>query len=204
MTDTNPESLFETLAKFVQQRDILAETELFDMIKERSFRQGNFTLASGRASDHFFDLKPVMLDPLGANLIAEAVLVKLELLSAMYPFHAIGGLAIGAVPIVSVVVSQSFHAGMPLPGFFVRKQVKDHGTERLIDGLDVAGKAVILIEDVTTTGGSLLQAAEAVRAAGGYVGHAITVVDREEGGYDSLNTEGIKLLSLYKLSEFLA
>ena len=127
---------------------------LHELIADLSFRRGAFTLASGRSSTYFFDLKPTMLHPLGANLIGQAVLDIVD----QFEVDAIGGLVVGAVPLVAATVTLSHHK-RPVRGFYVRKEAKDHGTAQLIDGLDVAGLTVILLEDVTTTGGSLLKAA---------------------------------------------
>jgi orotate phosphoribosyltransferase len=171
---------------------------LLKVIKHKSFRRGAFVLASGRTSDYLIDLKSTMLDPLGATLIADRVVTMLE----QYPVAAIGGLAIGAVPIVAVTVARSYRSETPIRGFYVRKEAKDHGTEQLIDGLDVNGLTVMLVEDVTTTGGSLLKAALAVRNAGGIVSHAITVVDRLEGGAEQLAKHDITLLPILTRRDF--
>lgn len=172
--------------------------DLIELIKQKSFRSGRFTLASGAISEDFFDLKPTMLDPYGANLIAEQVLYRTQVFKA----DAIGGLAMGAIPIVATTVARSAGTTNPLPGFYVRKEAKDHGTEKLIDGLDVKGLEVVLVEDVTTTGGSLLKAAAAVRQAGGWVSYAITVVDRLEGGADNLNEHYITLVPILTRRHF--
>jgi len=171
--------------------------ELHQLITQLSFRRGAFTLASGQSSTYFFDLKPTMLHPLGANLIAREVL---DIVS-QFEADAIGGLVVGAVPLIAATVTLS-HGKRPLRGFYVRKEAKDHGTAQLIDGLDVAGLTVILLEDVTTTGGSLLKAATAVRAAGGNVQNAVTVIDRQAGGGYNLEHHGIKLRSIFTLDDF--
>lgn len=172
--------------------------DLIELIKQKSFRSGRFTLASGAISEDFFDLKPTMLDPHGANLIAEEVWHRAQVLQA----DAIGGLAMGAIPIVAVTVSRSHDTDHPMRGFYVRKETKDHGTQKLIDGLDVNGLDVVLVEDVTTTGGSLLKAAAAVRDAGGWVSYAITVVDRLEGGAANLAEHYITLVPILTRRHF--
>lgn len=171
---------------------------LLKVITHRSFRRGSFVLAAGDTSQYFFDLKPTMLDPLGATLIADRVVAMLE----HYQVSAIGGLAIGAVPIVAATVARSYRSEQPIRGFYVRKEAKDHGTRQLIDGLDVNGLHVMLVEDVTTTGGSLLKAAQAVREAGATVSHAITVVDRLEGGAERLAKHDIILLPILTRRDF--
>lgn len=181
------------------------------IIHERSLLSGgNFTLASGRASSIFFDMKPSMLDPEGANLIADAVLdvIAGEKTPEKTPWSAdaVGGLVMGAVPIVAVVAAKSWadprFAGKPLAGFFVRKEAKDHGTGKKIDGnLAPAARAVIL-EDVTTTGGSALQAADAVRAAGCSVVGVITLVDRQEGASESFRQAGLSFAAIFSREDF--
>lgn len=118
----------------------------------------------------------------------------------------IGGLEMGAVPIAAAVAAVSFVKGTPLPAFFVRKQVKEHGTQSLIEGLvkgeTIAGKRVVIVEDVTTTGGSSLKAVEAVRAEGGSVIRVITVVDRLEGAADAFARAGIPFSSILTARDF--
>jgi orotate phosphoribosyltransferase len=172
--------------------------ELLSLIKNKSFRQGTFTLTSGATSQDFFDLKPTMLDPYGANLIADRVWH----VTRNFYVDAIGGPVTGAVPIVAVTVARSFRTDTPLYGFYVRKDTKDHGMRSLIDGLDVRSREVILVEDVTTTGGSLLKAAQAVRDAGGWVSHAISVIDRLEGAAQALLEQGITLMPLFTRHDF--
>lgn len=172
--------------------------QLLNIIKHKSFRRGAFTLASGATSEFFFDLKPTMLHPLGATLIAERIVRLIE----SHPVDAVGGMAIGAVPIIACVVARSYRSEMPLLGCYVRKAAKDHGIQQLIDGLDVTGLRVMLVEDVTTTGGSLLKAANAIRDGGGSISHAITVVDRLEGGAAHLADYGITLLPILTRKDF--
>lgn len=179
--------------------------KLKNMIKEKSFRKGQFTLASGVESEYFFDLKPTMLDPLGSNLIAEAVLSKLNFLydvGIINRVDAVGGMAVGGVPIVSVISAVSHLKGHPMPVFFVRKATKDHGTERLIEGTLEVGWTVVLVEDVTTTGDSIMQAVRAVREAGCEVHDIITLVDRLEGAVENLNEEGIELHAIFTRADF--
>src|SRR5512143_3965958 len=128
-----------------------ARQRLRNIIRARSLLTGGaFTLASGRESSIFFDMKRTMFDPEGANLIAEAVLDRI----GETPVEAVGGLVIGAVPIIAVVCAKSLERSRPLQGFFVRKETKHHGTAKLIDGNLSRGARVAILEDVTTTGGS--------------------------------------------------
>jgi orotate phosphoribosyltransferase len=174
---------------------------LVGIIKALSFRTDRtFTLASGRTSNIFFDLKPTMLDAEGIDLIADAVLERLSGIDAGY----IGGLAMGAVPIVVACVLKSRATGRPLRGFWVRKEQKDHGAERRADGHLVDGSRVIIVEDVTTTGGSALQAVAEARRHGCEVAAVVTVIDRLEGAREALAREGIELRAVFDRNDFVA
>jgi orotate phosphoribosyltransferase len=181
-----------------------AERErLFRIIAERSFRQGGaFKLASGRTSTIYFNLKPTVLDPEGARLIGVAVAEKAAELGADY----VGGLEMGAVPIVAAAAAMSAVAGRPMRAVFVRKAAKEHGTQSLVEGLaagqSLEGKRVVVVEDVTTTGASALKAIEALRAAGGRVEHVVTIVDREEGADEAFAGAGVALHALFRKSDF--
>ena len=174
--------------------------KLFELLKTRAFRRGRIVLASGRESDFYFDMKPAMLDPEGAALLAELIMQALDDVEA----DLVGGLEMGAVPLIAPVAMRSRDFGRSLPGFFVRKAVKDHGTKKRVDGNDVAGKAVVILEDVTTTGGSALDAVQAVREAGGTVALVLTILDRGEGAEAVFKEAGVKFKSLFKAQEFLA
>lgn len=173
---------------------------LGEIIRARSLITGStFVLASGRQSSVFFDMKRTMFDPEGANLIAEAVLDRIGEATV----EAVGGLVMGAVPIVSVVCAKSFERGRPLQGFFVRKETKDHGTAKLIDGNLSQGARVAILEDVTTTGGSALMAADAVRAFGASVVLVITIVDRLEGAADAFRAYDLPFAAVFSRDDFL-
>ncbi len=164
---------------------------LHEIIERRSLRVGgSFKLASGRTSSVYLNLKPTMLDPDGARLIGAALAGKAQALGADY----VGGLEMGAVPLVAVTAAMSAVAGKPIKAVFVRKQAKDHGTQSLVEGLaegeSLKGKNVVVVEDVTTTGGSSLKAVAALRSAGATVKHVVTVVDREEGATEAFAAEG--------------
>ncbi|HCL62135.1 MAG TPA: orotate phosphoribosyltransferase, partial [Rhizobiales bacterium] len=115
-----------------------------------------------------------MLDPDGAGLMAELILQELQGVKA----DCIGGLEMGAVPLIAPVAMRSLDFGRRLPGFFVRKAVKDHGTKKRVDGADIAGKTVVILEDVTTTGGSAMDAVKAVQDAGAKVALVLSILDR--------------------------
>ncbi len=154
-------------------------------------------LASGRTSDIYFDMKMAMFHPEALALIADAVLAVLVEEAAA----AVGGLELGAVPIVSAVVCRS-HPGHPVTGFLVRKTVKEHGTQKKIEGHFDPAVPVVVLDDVTTTGGSTLDAVRAVRAAGGTVKACLTIVDREEGAVANLAAEGLDLRALFTKADF--
>ena len=174
-------------------------SRLAEIIRDNSLYEGEeFVLASGRSSGFYFDMKATTFDPEGSNLIADLILEKISSDRVDY----IGGLEMGAVPIVVGVSLKSHLAERPIPSFFVRKEVKRHGTKKLIERELAPGSRVLMVEDVTTTGGSVMKAVRAVRNAGCVVTKVITVVDREEGALDNLSAEGIELVSLLSASDF--
>ena len=177
-----------------------ARTRLYEIVRTKSFVRGPVVLASGKESDHYFDMKPSMFDPEGADLLAELIFARISETGA----DIVGGLEMGAVPLITPISIASRRAGRPMPGFFVRKTVKDHGTRKLVEGLsDVAGKRVVIVEDVTTTGGSAMKAVEALTAAGATVTLVVSILDREEGAEKLYADAGIPFASLFKASEFL-
>jgi len=180
-----------------------ARSRLKEIIARRSFGRGEITLASGRKSDFYFNLKPTMLDAEGAALLAELTLDALSGERIDY----VGGLEMGAVPLAGAIAQLSFMRGQPIQAFFVRKKPKEHGAKLLVEGLtkgeSLAGKNVAIVEDVTTTGGSALKAVEAVRDAGAEIALVFTMVDREEGAAETFAEAGIAFRSLYKAGEFL-
>jgi orotate phosphoribosyltransferase len=178
------------------------ESELFELVRTRSFRLGKFTLSSGRESDLYFNLKPTMMAPRGANLAARAFLARILPERVDY----VGGLEMGAVPIIAGVAAISDVEGAPVHTFFVRKEAKAHGTKDVVEGLGpgetLAGKRVLIADDVATTGGSIMKAVEVARRAGGTVDVALVLVDREEGAGAFLADQGVRLLSVFKGREF--
>jgi orotate phosphoribosyltransferase len=143
-----------------------------------------------------------MLDPEGARLIGAALAERTVALGG----DLVGGLEMGAVPLVSAAAAMSAVAGKPVGAIFVRKAAKEHGTQSLIEGLaegeTLQGKRVVVVEDVTTTGGSALKAVAALRSAGAIVEHIVTVVDREEGASEAFASEGLLLHAIFRKSEF--
>jgi orotate phosphoribosyltransferase len=176
-----------------------AKARLLEIIKAKSLLLGEFKLVSGAVSNYYLDMKPTMFDPEGAHLVAELVC---DLIKDERDVEAIGGLELGAVPIIVAVCARSWH-GRPVAGFVVRKEIKDHGTEQKIDGNFKPGSTVILFDDVTTKGGSVMKAVRAVRARGARVAKIITLVDRLEGASENLGKEGIELVALYTTRDLL-
>jgi orotate phosphoribosyltransferase len=179
------------------------ERELFAIIRERSFRRGKFRLASGRESELYFNLKPTMMSPKGALLSARALLARIWPENVTY----VGGLEMGAVPAIAALAAVSQSEGRPVKTFFVRKQPKGHGTMDMIEGLAsnevLTDIRTIAIDDVATSGGSILKSVDVMRAAGARVRTALVLIDREEGATEALQAQGIRLLSVFKGREFL-
>ena len=180
-----------------------ARKRLIAIIKERSFQTGpEMKLASGRTSTFYFNMKPTMLHAEGAWLIASLILDQLR----DVPVEMVGGLEMGAVPIASATAAASHAQGRSINAFFVRKQAKEHGTKSLVEGLTkgetMEGKKLAIIEDVTTTGGSALKAAEALRAEGATILRVITVVDRQEGAAEAFAAAGLNFQPILTLADF--
>lgn len=174
-----------------------ARDELIRIVTSLSYVTGTeLRLASGKTSSYYFNMKPTMLDARGAFLIGLLILDRIEPMDV----SLIGGLEMGAVPLASAVAAVSAATGEPVSAFFVRKQAKDHGTQSLIEGLakdeTMEGRRVVILEDVTTTGGSALKAVETVRAEGAEVAAVITVLDRQEGAEAAFTKAGLPFYSL--------
>lgn len=171
---------------------------LLGIIRRNSLlRDRDFVLASGRSSSFFFDMKRTMFDPEGASLAAELLFDRIGDEDVEY----IGGLETGAIPIVAALCARTWPQ-KPIKGFFVRKESKGHGTDQRIDGLLEPGSRVILFEDVTTTGGSVMQAADAVRERHCTILKIITIVDRLEGAAENFRNAGIEFDALFTWREF--
>jgi orotate phosphoribosyltransferase len=181
-----------------------ARSRLIEIVKCRSFSTGTETrLVSGRSTNFYFNMKPTMLDPEGAHLIATLIIDALK----GSEVDLIGGLEMGAVPLAVAVAVSSQIRGWPLRAFFVRKQAKEHGARQLIEGLapgeTLAGKRIAVLEDVTTTGGSAMKAIEALEAERAVIDRVITVVDRQEGAAEAFKQAGISFTAILTAADFL-
>jgi orotate phosphoribosyltransferase len=181
-----------------------ASQRLKHILLENSYRQGTFTLTSGKTSDFYIDGKQTTLHAEGAYLCGKLLFDLIR--SAPDRIDAVGGMTLGADPLVSAVSIVSYLEQSPIPAFIVRKEAKGHGTENYIEGLKnlVPGGRVALVEDVVTTGGTLLQVIDRVESAGFVVGLVVTVVDRQEGGADNLADRGYPLKALFTRESLLS
>lgn len=171
---------------------------LVDLIKEHALRFGEFKLASGKIGRYYLDCRQVTLHPQGANQIAMGML---DLMQGLQP-DAVGGLAIGADPITAAIVTIAGQRKLPLRGFMVRKEAKQHGMGRLVEGPVSAGMKCIIVEDVITSGGSAIQAANAAREFGMEVVAVLAVIDRLEGGQAAFAAANLKLQTLLTINDF--
>ena len=176
---------------------------LIEIVKQRSFQTGaEMKLASGRTSSFYFNMKPTMLHPEGAHLIGKLVCQRL----AGEKIDMVGGLEMGAVPLASAVTAVSSVEGAPLAAFFVRKQTKEHGTRALVEGLapgeTLEGKRLVVVEDVTTTGGSALKAVDVLKEAGAEIALVLTIVDRKEGATEAFADAGIPFDAILTTDDF--
>jgi orotate phosphoribosyltransferase len=173
--------------------------ELIALLATRSAKRGNFTLASGRQSSLYIDARVTTMSPDGLALIGPLGLTAIH--DAGWSADPVGGLPMGADPIACAISYASATGAVPLRAFTVRKEPKNHGTGRLIEGPFRAGDRAVIVEDTITTGGSARKAIEAVRAANGTVVGVLALVDREEGGREALEAEGVAVISLARASE---
>jgi orotate phosphoribosyltransferase len=164
-----------------------ARSRLIEYIKADAVFHGDFTLTSGKKASYYVDLRKVSLDHRVAPLIGQ---VMLDLIAPIHDVAAVGGLTMGADPIASAVLHQGALRGLEYDAFVVRKEPKDHGRGRQVEGPDVAGKRVIVLEDTSTTGGSPLAAITALEKAGAIIAGVAVVVDRNTGAGERIEEAG--------------
>ena len=179
-----------------------ARARLLDLLRERAFERKRVVLASGRESDFFIDCKQAVLTAEGHVLVGQAML---EALAALGPCAAVAGVELGGCPLASAVALTSYNGGTPLDAVYVRKDAKDHGSRRLLEGSSrlPPGARVALLEDVVTTGGSTLKAAAKLRDAGFAVTGVVALVDRLEGGREAIEADGVRLVALFTRDDFI-
>jgi len=176
--------------------------QLRDLIKDLAVVHGAVTLSSGKQADYYVDLRRVTLHHRAAPLIGHVLLDALEE-AGFGPgeIDAVGGLTLGADPIATALLHASASRGLDVDAFVVRKAAKAHGMQRQIEGPDIAGRRVVVVEDTTTTGGSPIAAIEACRAAGAEVVAVATIVDRATGAQEKIEALGVEYLSLFGLAD---
>ncbi|MBN1505130.1 MAG: orotate phosphoribosyltransferase [Candidatus Eisenbacteria bacterium] len=172
---------------------------LAELIRTHCISYGDFTLSSGRKSSYYLDLRKLSTLPEGAYLLARVLLAMLGEDRA----DALGGPTIGADPIAGAVAAVSFVERKALPTFMVRKQQKAHGTSAKLEGNFRRGWKVVIVDDVVTTAGSILDAARAAEEEGCVVARTMAVVDREEGGAEEIRRAGYRFDSVFKVSDLL-
>lgn len=171
---------------------------LIGLITDEAVFHGDFTLASGKKATYYVDMRRLTLDHRAAPAIGRIVL---DLMQGLEGIAAVGGLTLGADPIANAVMHESVRAGSPVDAFVVRKEPKDHGRGRQIEGADVAGKRVVVVEDTSTTGGSPLTAIAALREAGAQVVGVAVVVDRATGAKERIEAEGVPYVAVLGLED---
>jgi orotate phosphoribosyltransferase len=175
-----------------------ARTDLAALIRENAVFFGDFTLTSGKKATYYIDLRKVSLDHRVAPLIGD---VMVDLISDIPDIAAVGGLTMGADPIASAVLHRGVLAGKTYDAFVVRKEPKDHGRGKQVEGPDLKGKRVIVLEDTSTTGGSPIKAAEALEREGAIVVAVAVVVDRDTGAREIIEGAGYEYRAALGLTD---
>ena len=180
-----------------------ARGRLLELLRALSFERRRVTLASGRESDFFIDCKQAVLTAEGHALVGP--LLHEAILSLAVRAEAVAGVELGGCPLASAVSFASFGSGAPLDAIYVRKDAKDHGSQRLLEGGSrlAKGAKVAIVEDVVTTGGSTMKAAEKLRAAGHGIAGVVALVDRLEGGREALLGDGLAVVTLFTRTDFI-
>jgi orotate phosphoribosyltransferase len=170
---------------------------LLALVKRDGIKHGDFVLSSGRRASFYIDCRLVTLSAEGSYLVGKAMLGLL----GDTPADAVAGLTVAADPVVTAMALVSHLEGRPLAGLIVRKEAKQHGLGRLVEGPFRAGMRVVVVDDTMTTGGSALQAVEAVEAIGGTVERVLSIIDRGEGARAAIEARGYRFDSLFDLAD---
>ncbi len=181
------------------EKYILNKEKLLKLLVKKSYEKGSFTLASGKKSSHYFNCKPVSLNGEGLELISNLFLEVLDSRS-----KAVAGLTLGADPLVSGLITLAASRSLYLDALIIRKEIKNYGTKAGIEGPSLKeGTIVTVLEDVVTTAGSAIKAIKKLRENNYVVEEVLSIVDRQEGGYEALYDENVKLKSLFTIKDFL-
>ncbi len=173
---------------------------LREIIETQSLKRGDFILSSGRSSKYLFQLRQTTMMPEGATLIGDIIVDYMNRVG----LNCVGGLEMGAVPVVCAVSVMSFVKGAPKSAFFVRKAAKEHGARERIDGYAQEGAETLIVDDVATSGGSILKAIDGLKEENIHcpISKALVIVDRQEGARENLAKLGIELVSIFKKEDF--
>jgi orotate phosphoribosyltransferase len=171
--------------------------DLLSLVRSQAIVRGRVTLSSGREADYYVDLRRTTLSAAAAPLVGKVMLELTEDLD----FDAVGGLTMGADPIAAAMLHQAAAQGRRLDAFVVRKQAKAHGLQKQIEGPDIAGRRVLVVEDTSTTGGSPLAALAAVRDAGAVPVGVATIADRATGAAEKIEAEGVPYRYAFSLED---
>lgn len=172
--------------------------DLIRLIQDEAVFHGDFTLSSGKQASYYVDMRRLTLDHRAAPAIGR---IMLDLIADVDGVVAVGGLTLGADPIANAVMHESVHAGRPLDAFVVRKAPKDHGRGRQVEGADVVGKRVVVVEDTSTTGQSALAAVDALRREGAEPVAVAVIVDRRTGAQAAVEAAGLQWLAAIDLDD---
>lgn len=180
----------------------MSNDALRSLLASRAVVRGRITLSSGTVSEYYFDCKRVMLSSEGAPLVGKAFLEAIETIPEAP--GAIGGLTHGADPIIGAAMMCAAAAGLSLDGFYVRKEPKQHGTQKLVENAPASGTPVVIVDDVVTKGGSIVQAIDGAESVGCRVVAVIVLVDRLEGGADRIKVRvpNARYIPIYTLRDF--
>ena len=179
--------------------DVQADRQqLIELIKDEAVFHGDFILSSGKQANYYVDMRKLTLDHRAAPLVGR---VMLDLIAGIPDIASVGGLTLGADPIANAILHQGVASGRPYDAFVVRKEPKDHGRGRQIEGADVTGKRVIVVEDTSTTGQSALKAVEVLRAAGADIVAVAVIVDRATGSRQAIEAAGLQYIAAIDLDD---